>query len=158
MGAGKTSVGEALSEKLKMDFYDLDREVERSEGLSVEDIFKKEGERYFREKETAMLETLSEKKRPCVISTGGGTVLSSRNRDIMSASGEVFYLKVDIDILWERIRKERGRPLIEVENPYVEFRKLFLRRKDIYELSPHIVSAGNMNVREVADEVVNTLK
>ena len=87
MGAGKTSVGRELSRKLRVDFYDLDSEVERSRGLSVTEIFAADGEDGFREKETEILEVLSHKASPAVISTGGGVVLREQNRDIMSASG-----------------------------------------------------------------------
>ena len=83
MGAGKTSVGRKLSRKLQMNFYDLDSEVERAEGLSVSEIFEAKGEDSFRQKETEMLATLSQKTSPAVISTGGGAVLRRQNREIM---------------------------------------------------------------------------
>ncbi len=158
MGAGKTSVGRELSRKLRMDFYDLDCEVERAEGLSVAGIFEAEGEESFRQKETDMLAVLSRKTPPAVISTGGGAVLRQRNREIMAASGEVFYLRADIDTLWNRVRSEGGRPLLEVRDPRAEFHELFMKRKDIYELSPHVVFTDDMSVSEVADEIVGMLK
>ena len=158
MGAGKTSVGRELSKKLRMDFYDLDSEVERARGLSVTEIFEAGGEESFRRKETEMLETLSQKTAPAVISTGGGAVLREQNRDIMSASGEVFYLKANIDTLWNRVKHKKGRPLLDVNDPRAEFQELFMKRKDIYERLPHTVSTDDMSIFEVADKIIGILK
>lgn len=158
MGAGKTSVGRELSGKLRMDFYDLDSEVERTEGLSVTEIFEAEGEGSFRQKETEMLAILSQKTSPAVISTGGGAVLREQNREIMETSGEVFYLRADIDTLWNRVRSEEGRPLLHVKDPRAGFYELFMKRKDIYELSPHIVFTDDMSISEVADRIIGMLE
>lgn len=158
MGAGKTSVGQDLSRKLQMDFYDLDSEVERAQGLSVTEIFEAGGEESFRQKETEILANLSRKTSPAVISTGGGAVLRQQNRDIMDASGEIFYLKADIDTLWNRVRLKKGRPLLDVEDPRAEFRELFMKRKDIYEGLPHVVFTDDMSISEVADKIVGMLK
>ena len=158
MGAGKTSVGRKLSRKLQMNFYDLDSEVERVEGLSVSEIFEAKGEDSFRQKETEMLATLSQKTSPAVISTGGGAVLRRQNREIMETSGEVFYLRADIDTLWNRVRSKKGRPLLDVKDPRAEFHELFMKRKDIYELSPHVVFTNDMSISEVADKIVGMLE
>ena len=158
MGAGKTSVGRELSRKLQVDFYDLDSEVERARGLSVTEIFAADGEDGFREKETEMLEILSRKASPAVISTGGGVILREKNRDIMSASGEVFYLRADIDTLWNRVRRKKGRPLLDVKDPHAEFQELFMKRKDIYERLPRVVFTDDMSISEVADKIVGMLK
>lgn len=158
MGAGKTSVGKELSRKLRMDFYDLDGEVERAEGLSVTGIFEAGGEESFRQKETEMLAALSQKTSPAVISTGGGAVLRRQNREIMNASGKVFYLRADVDTLWDRVRRGKGRPLLEVKDPRAEFHEIFMRRKDIYELSPHVVFTDDISVSEVADKIIGMLE
>lgn len=158
MGAGKTSVGRELSGKLRMDFYDLDSEVERAEGLSVTEIFEAGGEESFRRKETEMLAALSRKTSPAVISTGGGAVLRQQNRETMDASGEVFYLRADVDTLWNRVRRKKGRPLLDVENPRAEFHELFMKRRDIYELSPHVVFTDDISISEVADKIIEILE
>lgn len=158
MGAGKTSVGRELSKKLRMDFYDLDSEVERARGLSVTEIFEAGGEESFRREETEMLEALSRKATPAVISTGGGAVLREQNCDIMNASGEVFYLKANIDTLWNRVKRKKGRPLLDVKDPRAEFQELFMKRKDIYERLPHAVSTDDMSIFEVADKIIGMLK
>ncbi len=154
MGAGKTSVGRELSGKLRMDFYDLDSEVERAEGLSVTEIFEAGGEESFRQKEAEMLAALSQKTSPAVISTGGGAVLRRQNRETMDASGEVFYLRADVDTLWNRVRRKKGRPLLDVKNPRAEFHELFMKRRDIYELSAHVVFTDDISISEVADKII----
>ncbi len=158
MGAGKTSVGRELSRRLQVDFYDLDSEVERARGLSVTEIFAADGEDGFREQETEILEVFSQKASPAVISTGGGVVLRKHNRDIMSASGEVFYLRADIDTLWDRVRRKKGRPLLDVKDSRAKFQELFMKRKDIYERLPHAVSTDDMSISEVADKIAGMLK
>jgi len=158
MGAGKTTVGRELSRRLRMNFYDLDIEIERVQKLSITDIFKSCGEESFRQKETEMLLTLSQKASPAVFSTGGGVVLRGQNRDIMDASGKVFYLKANVDTLWNRVKNKAGRPLLDVENPRAKFQELFIKRKDIYELFPQIVFTDDMSISEVADSIVEMLK
>ena len=76
----------------------------------------------------------------------------------MHASGKVFYLKADIDTLWNRVRREKGRPLLDVKDPRAEFQELFMKRKDIYERLPHVVSTDDMSISEVADKIVGMLK
>lgn len=158
MGAGKTGVGGTLSEKLKMDFSDLDLEVEKAAGRSVRDIFETLGEDVFRKMETVALEDVCRRSHATVVSTGGGCVVDLRNRELMNASGAVFYLKADVDTLWERVRGESSRPLLDAEDPYGKFRKLFAARKEIYELAAHAVSTDGVGVSEVADKIIEILE
>lgn len=158
MGAGKTRVGGALSEKLGMDFSDLDSEVEKAAGRSVRDIFEARGEAVFRKMETRALEDVCRRSGATVVSTGGGCVLSPRNRELMNASGEVFYLEACVDALWERVRDKSSRPLLDAEDPYGKFRELFASRKEIYELAAHAVSTDESGVGEVADGIIEILK
>lgn len=158
MGAGKSAVGAELSRRLGMDFRDLDREVEKIEGLSVKDVFESRGEDYFRRRETETLESLCRKSAAAVVSTGGGCVLIERNREAMDASGHVFYLKAQVDTLWSRVRGKRSRPLLNVSDPYGRLRELFDRRKEVYELCGHAVSTDDLGISEVADKIIEILK
>ena len=101
-----------------------------------------------------MLAALSQKTSPAVISTGGGAVLRRQNRETMDASGEVFYLRADVDTLWNRVRRKKGRPLLDVKNPRAEFQELFMKRRDIYELSAHVVFTDDISISEVADKII----
>ena len=157
MGAGKSAVGAELSRRLGMDFRDLDREIEKIEGLSVKDVFESRGEDYFRRRETETLDSLC-RKSAAVISTGGGCVLTERNRETMDASGHVLYLKADVDTLWGRVRGKRSRPLLNVSDPYGKLCELFARRKETYELCGHAVSTDGLGISEVADKIIEILK
>ncbi len=158
MGAGKTSVGRALSEKLRMDFLDLDSEVQKAEGRSIRDIFEEDGESFFRLRETEMLESICARSSPTVVSTGGGVILNVRNRETMDASGEVFYLKADIDTLWKRVRGKKHRPLLDAPDAYLKLKELFKERENIYDKAPHVVFTDNMSIFEVAERIINTLE
>ena len=158
MGAGKSVVGAELSRRLRMDFRDLDREIEKIEGLSVNDVFESRGEGHFRRREAEVLESLCRGERGAVISTGGGCVLSERNRETMSASGHVFYLMADVDTLWGRVRGRRSRPLLNVGDPYGRLRELFAERREVYELCGRAVSTDDAGVSEVADRIVEILE
>ena len=158
MGAGKSVVGAELSRRLRMDFRDLDREIEEAEGLSVNDVFESRGEDYFRRREAETLESLCRSERGAVISTGGGCVLCERNRETMSASGHVFYLKADVDTLWSRVRGKRSRPLLNVSDPYGRLRELFAKRRDVYELCGHAVCTDDVGISEVADKIIEILE
>ncbi len=158
MGAGKTSVGIVLSEKLQMDFRDLDSEVEKAEGCSIRDIFEKDGENFFRLRETEALEFLCAKSSPTVVSTGGGAVLSAHNREMMNASGEVFYLKAEIPTLWKRVKGKKHRPLLDAPDAYLRLKELFEQRENIYDKAPHVVFTDNISIFEVAERIINTLE
>lgn len=158
MGAGKSVVGAELSRKLRMDFRDLDREIEKVEGLSVKDVFESRGEDHFRRREAEILESLCRGERGAVISTGGGCVLAERNRETMRASGHVFYLAADVDTLWGRVRGRCFRPLLNVSDPYGRLRELFAERREVYELCGRAVSTDDAGVSEVADKIIEILE
>ena len=158
MGAGKSVVGAELSRRLRMDFLDLDREIEKVEGLSVNDIFESRGEDHFRRVETETLESLCRGGRGAVVSTGGGCVLAERNRETMSASGHVFYLRADVDTLWSRVRGRSSRPLLNVSDPYGRLRELFAEREEVYELCGRAVCTDDADISEVADKIIGILE
>jgi shikimate kinase len=140
MGAGKTTVGRSLAKRLALDFIDSDREIEARTGVSIPTIFEIEGEEGFRKREAAVIEDLARRSGQ-VVATGGGVVLRPDNRQHLSASGFVVYLNVPPQILWERTRNDRNRPLLRVADPLSRLGELFVQRDPFY--------------REVADLVVD---
>ena len=119
MTSGKSTIGPILANVLGVDFYDLDKEIEREEKLSIVEIFEKHGEKYFRDSETRILAKLS-KNNSIVVSLGGGTIIHKVNLDLMKSSGKVVYLKVSPDTLYKRLKNKIDRPL---------FRDLVLNEK-----------------------------
>jgi shikimate kinase len=113
MGSGKTHWGRLLSKKLGLAFYDLDTVLVEQEKKSVADIFAEKGEEYFRYKETEALERIAEEEDGFILSCGGGTPCFFNNIEFMKKSGKVIWLNTSIDVLTQRLRRERkSRPLI----------------------------------------------
>ncbi len=158
MGSGKTTTGEILAQKLDYCFVDLDVFVENKCQKSIKQMFSEGGELLFRNIESDCLDKVSNLNDKCVISTGGGVVLSQLNWKLMNSSGTTFYLKVDIDTAWNRIKSSEVRPLLNVANPLDEARKLFAERITLYERSDFTVNTNGFSADKVADEVVDIVK
>lgn len=114
MGSGKTHWGKILSRQINLPYFDLDEVIVQSEKKSVQQIFHDNGEEYFRVKEQEVLEALVEDHSDVIISTGGGTPCFFNNIDFMRQQGKVVWLNTAIDILVERLLKQKhSRPLIK---------------------------------------------
>lgn len=158
MGSGKSTVGKVLARELEMDFIDFDDYIEAKESQSIPDIFKHKGEVYFRKKETFYLDELLDKKPNAVISLGGGTPCFGTNMETITASSpDVFYLKLSVDTLLNRLRPEKAnRPLIKdiADEDLSDFiRKHLFERNYYYLKSPHIVNVDEQTPEELASEI-----
>jgi shikimate kinase len=141
MGAGKTTVGRELAKRLNLRFADCDHELIARTGVSVPIIFEIEGEAGFRRRESRLLaELLTE----CgiVIATGGGIVLNPANCALLSGRGTVIYLTTPPRVLWERTRRDRNRPLLQVENPRERIEELYCQRDPLYRAVADIIIDG----------------
>lgn len=141
MGSGKSTVGRALATNLGLPFFDLDAEMERSIGKSVQAIFEDQGESSFRQLETEALRSISSES--AVIATGGGCFLF--NRDWMLENGTVVHLEVPFSILAERIGADPSRPL------WKNAEKLFHERSDHYRKAHVIVDASRVPEQVMED-------
>ena len=149
MGAGKTTVGRTLAKRLDLVFVDTDREVEARTGVSIPTVFDIEGEDGFRRRESEVLKLVAGKTRQ-VIATGGGAVLRPENRECMRAGGFVVYLNVPPNILWERTRHDRNRPLLQVDDPQLRLRELYAIRDPLYrEVADYIVDGGRIGAQSI---------
>jgi len=155
MGAGKTTVGEELSRLLGWEFWDTDREVEREAGLRVEEIFSREGEDSFRERESRALEKALARGRR-VVAAGGGVLLREENRRLIFSASFPVFLEVDAETLIRRLGGGEGRPLLR-EGVEDRVRQLMQERAPLYALVPHRVE-GSGSPREVAEEIVRLLR
>ena len=129
MGAGKTTLGEEVARRLRRRFVDLDHEIERQAGVTIEELFAREGEAGFRTIEEATAASVLGASEPAVIALGGGTVLSSQTREAMRRQAFTVLLDVDLGVAWTRA-SEGGRPLAINETA---FRALYRTRLPIYE-------------------------
>ncbi|MBU3990823.1 MAG: shikimate kinase [Gammaproteobacteria bacterium] len=141
MGAGKTTVGRRLSRSIGWQFVDLDQHIEDVTGVSVATIFEIEGESGFRQREALALQQLAS-VRNMVVATGGGVVLNPMNRTRMAATGIVVYLRAAPELLNERTRHDKSRPLLQVANPLARISSLVEKRDPLY--------------REVADIIIES--
>ena len=134
MGSGKTVTGKALARLAQMDFVDLDEEIESETRLTINEIFQKRGEPFFRAEEKRILNRIARQKNT-VVATGGGVVLDPENVGKMKETGRLVYLLTSFETLWERVRDKRDRPLLAAADPQGTFLKLFQQRKPLYEAS-----------------------
>lgn len=141
MGAGKTTVGKELARRWKYRFVDCDHEIEARTGVSIPTIFEIEGEEGFRRRESQTLEDLTQEEG-LVLATGGGAVLRPANRTLLHERGLVVYLDVPPQILWERTRHDRSRPLLQCENPRARIESLYRERAPLYREVAHITVEG----------------
>ena len=125
-----------------MCFVDSDREIEEKTGVSIPTIFEIEGQDGFRRRESQVIAECAEIS-DCVMATGGGAVLREENRAVLRANGWVVYLDVSPDVLAERTRIDRNRPLLQVANPLEKLQELFEQRDPLYREVAHIVIDGN---------------
>ncbi len=140
MGSGKTAVGSALARILGVPFLDSDTELTRAANMTIAEIFERDGEPFFRQKETQVINRLLETERG-ILSTGGGAFLSAENRQIIAEKGVAVWLRADIDLLWSRVRHKTTRPLLRTENPYRTLSDLCKARNPVYALAELAVDA-----------------
>jgi len=142
MGAGKTTVGRQLARRLKLRFVDSDHEIEARTGVHIPLIFEIEGEAGFRRRETQVLAALTREDN-LVLATGGGAVLDPANRANLAGNGLVVYLSVPPAMLWERLRQDKKRPLLQVADPLNRLQELHAQRDPLYrEVADLVVEGG----------------
>lgn len=157
MGAGKTAVGRTLAAHLGVAFRDSDHEIEDAAQMTIAEIFARDGEAFFRRKETQIIDRLLDGE-PGVLSTGGGAFMSETNRRIMSDKGVSIWLNADLDLLWERVRHKDTRPLLKTADPKGTLRDLYERRTPIYRQADLSVrSEPKMSLDAMADRVAQAL-
>lgn len=129
--AGKSTLGRALATRMDLPFYDTDQLLEAKLGKSVSEIWQIKGQEGFRDLESALILTL--KPEPCVLATGGGTLLYEANRAHLKKLGKTIYLKTSLLVLWERLQK-RGLPAyLDPQNPFEHIKRLAQERIPIFE-------------------------
>ena len=158
MGAGKSTIGRELAERLHLEFFDSDQEIERRTGADIAWVFDLEGEEGFRKREEGVIEDLSE-KQGIVLATGGGSVISVQVRNRLSARGIVVYLETTIDKQVARTQRDRRRPLLQTsEEPRTVLENLAVERNPLYEeIADVIVKTDDQSAKVVAHKIVERL-
>ncbi len=131
MGAGKTAVGRALAQLCGVPFLDSDHEIEAAANMTVPEIFARDGEAFFRARESEVINRLLQ-GGACVLSTGGGAFLSPVNREAISRYGVSVWLNADVELLWSRVKHRDTRPLLRTDNPKATLQSLYDERVPEY--------------------------
>ncbi len=157
MGAGKTAVGRTLAARLDVPFLDSDAEIEQAAKMTIAEIFDRDGETFFRDREAEVINRLLD-GQPGILSTGGGAFLAERNRVNISEKGVSVWLNADLGLLWGRVKHKDTRPLLRTANPYATLKGLYDQRVPIYEMADLAVKAQpGYSLDQMAGKVVETL-
>ena len=154
MGVGKSTVGKSLAKKLSFKFIDIDKVIELREGCSINLIFKKKSESYFRKLENDIsLEKLQENN--VVISLGGGAFLNRSIRRAVKNSAVSFWLDTDVNELIKRLKKGRHRPLLYKKNIGETVKKIYFDRKKIYNEADFKIKCYSLNSQQIVEKILN---
>lgn len=158
MGSGKSAVGHLLAEELKMNFLDTDELIENTEGRKISEIFKADGEDYFRDLETEVIKTLQDYDN-FVLSTGGGMVLREENVSLLKSMGPVILLWAGPEVIYERVKSEIHRPLLQVPEPLEEIKKRLEQREPFYrKAADFTVDTSAIDPERITKDVLQWLK
>ncbi len=158
MGAGKTAVGRALAARLGVPFLDSDAEIVSAANMSIPEIFERDGEAFFRQKESQVIGRLLDEEK-CVLSTGGGAFLSAENRNMISHRGVSVWLRADLNVLWNRVRHKDTRPLLRTADPYATLKELYEQRVPIYSQADLAVESDSETaIENMVDRVLAVLE
>ncbi len=158
MGAGKSTIGKILAEKLGLLFIDIDKVIELKEKRSIPEIFKTSGENYFRDIESEVIKKLYDNKN-CVFACGGGAIIRGENFNVIRAKSKIIYLKVSPREIIKRIGESKNRPLLNSKDKESRIINLLNKRKNIYENRADIIIDTGMKTKtEVINEIMERLK
>ncbi len=153
MAAGKTTLGKIVAKKQKLKFIDIDTSIEKKNSMTIKEIFKKKGEKFFRvEEENEILKSLE--KNNCVIALGGGAFMNKTVRENILKNAISIWLSVDIKTLNQRIKWNRKRPLLKEENNQKKITELYAERKDIYKLANHQIACDKLSKKNIAEKII----
>ena len=156
MAAGKSTIGFKLAKKLKYEFLDIDKEIEKNEDKKIIDIFQENGEEYFRKIEEKISINYLDKQKS-VISIGGGAFLNEKIRKKIKKNSFSFWLNWKIKTILKRISKNKRRPLaLKLNNK--DLANLYRKRVKFYKLSDYKVNCENKNKNEIIKQISNILK
>ena len=157
MGSGKSKIGKILSNKLNLNHYDIDKEIERSLSLNINEIFESKGEDFFRSIETDFLKK-SKTLNDTVISTGGGVIEKQENLDLLINEPNVIFLNCSVDSQFNNTKRSTKRPLLNTSNPKLVLKNLYEKRLDSYkQLAKLELLSDSMSNEDIANKIIEYL-
>lgn len=158
-GAGKSTIGKLLARRLGLSFVDTDHVIEQRLGCPIRAFFEQQGEDAFRDVEQAVIEDLTAPGHTGVLATGGGSVLREANRQRLREACHVIYLRTSPDQVFHRLRHDRKRPLLQVDDPLARLRALHTQRDPLYRQTAHLVmDTGRPTLQTVVNMIVSQLE
>lgn len=154
MGTGKSSVGRLVADLLRFGFLDTDELIEKRAGKSINRLFEQDGESAFREQERQVVNELRN-QRGVVISTGGGVGASEANLASLKEHALVVCLWASPQMIWNRVRTQTHRPLLQTSNPEEKIRELLALREPYYRQADILLNTEVRSPKEVAQHVVH---
>jgi shikimate kinase len=156
--SGKSTIGRQLARRLGLVSLDTDHVIEQRLGCSIREYFEREGEESFRDVEESVIDDLTQTHNG-VLSTGGGSVLRSSNREHLHSRCHVVYLRSSPEEIFRRLRHDMHRPLLQVDDPLSRLRDLYTVRDPLYREAAHfIVETGRPSVSNLLNMVVMQLE
>jgi len=144
-----------LARRLRVCFADSDHVIEERLGCSIREFFEREGEDRFRDLEQSVLDELTNTSEVGVLSTGGGSVLRSVNREHLHQRSQVIYLRSQPEQLFNRLRHDMNRPLLQVADPLKRLRELYQVRDPLYrETAHHVLESSRPNVSSLVQQII----
>jgi len=153
MAVGKTTLGKIVAKKQELKFIDIDASIEKKNSMTIKEIFKKKGEKFFRmEEENEILKSLE--KNNCVIALGGGAFMNKTVRENILKNAISIWLNIDIKTLNQRVKWNQKRPLLKEENNQKKITKLYAERKNIYKLANHQIACDKLSKENIAEKII----
>lgn len=156
MGAGKSSIGKRLAERLGLSFIDADTEIEAAAGKSIPEIFAEHGKSYFREGERRVIARILE-GRGRVLAAGGGAFMNAETRARIATRAVSVWIKADLEVLMQRVRKRSNRPLLRTTDPEATMRALIEQRHPVYALADITVLSRDIAHEVIVSEIIAAL-
>ncbi len=156
MGAGKTTVGRRLAQRLQLPFVDADAEIELAAGKTIPEIFADHGEAYFRDGERKVITRLLDGRQK-VVATGGGAYMNSETRHNINERACAVWLKADLPLLMKRVRRRSNRPLLQAPDPEAVMKSLIEERYPVYANARYVVESRDVPHSVMVFEVLEAL-
>lgn len=155
MGSGKTTIGLRLSYKMQLSVLDTDKMIEEREGMPISQIFAQKGEGYFRKLETNLLYELRDNTTRKIYSLGGGTPVQLQNQSILCQCGQVIYLRAKPETIYDRLKGDTTRPLLQCDDPEAKIKKMIEMRSPAYErCADFIVDVDCSDQQKIMDDII----
>ena len=152
MGVGKTRIGKYTARRLKINFFDIDKLIEKKNEMKITEIFKTKGEIYFRKEEEFVTIKYLNNKKESIISLGGGGFINDKIRKKVLSECTSVWLNVNLETIYTRLKNSKKRPLI-YNNNQNNIDKIFMERKKIYSLADHEINCDNLNLNQTTNKI-----